>query len=97
MEADSFIDQVYRELDANAPLMPEPMQRVTKQIIRHDWFHSYMDLQNIGYALDRVAGRIRFSNSFSGIIEEIEEHDEELERRFLHFFPELTHFAKEAP
>ncbi|MGM0774053.1 MAG: ACP phosphodiesterase [Pseudomonadota bacterium] len=97
VEADSFIEQVYRELDANAPLMPEPMQRVTKQIIRHDWFHSYMDLQNIGYALDRVAGRIRFSNSFSGIIEEIEEHDEELERRFLHFFPELTHFAKEAP
>lgn len=94
---DTFIDQVYRELDANASLMPESMQRVTQQIVRHDWFHSYMELENIGYALDRVAGRIRFSNAFNGIIEEIEAHDDELERRFLRFFPELKHFAKEDP
>jgi len=94
---DTFIDQVYRELDHHSPLMPEPMQRVTRQIVRHDWFHSYMELENIGYALDRVAGRIRFQNAFTGIIEEIQEHDNELERRFLHFFPELRHFAKEAP
>ncbi|MCR8916014.1 DUF479 domain-containing protein [Marinobacter panjinensis] len=97
VESDTFIDQVYRELDANSSLMPEPMQRVTRQIVHHDWFHSYRDLENIGYALDRVAGRIRFRNAFSGIIEEIEEHDEELERRFLRFFPELRHFAKEDP
>ncbi len=95
MDPDTFIDQLYRELDAHWSLMPEPMQRVTQQIIRHDWFHSYMDLENIGYALDRVASRIRFSNSFSGIIAEIEEHDDELEGRFLRFFPELKHFAKE--
>ncbi|MFN2362296.1 MAG: ACP phosphodiesterase [Marinobacter sp.] len=94
---DTFIDQVYRELDANSPLMPGSMQKVTRQIITHDWFRSYMELENIGYALDRVAGRIRFSNPFSGIIEEITENDDELERRFLLFFPELMHFAKEAP
>lgn len=95
VKADTFIDQVYRELAANAALMPEPMQQVTRQIVRHDWFRSYMDLENIGYALDRVAGRIRFTNAFSGIIEEIEEHDGELEHRFLQFFPELKHFATE--
>lgn len=95
VESDTFIDQVYRELEAHLALMPEPMQRVTQQIVRHDWFHSYRDLENIGYALDRVAGRIRFTNAFSGIIEEIAEHDDELERRFLQFFPELKHFAKE--
>ncbi|MDL0429505.1 ACP phosphodiesterase [Marinobacter sp. TBZ242] len=95
MEPDTFIDQVYRELDANEPLMPDSMQRVTRQIIRHDWFRSYMDLENIGYALDRVANRIRFTNAFSGIIEEIEAHDDELERRFLRFFPELKHFANQ--
>ena len=77
--------------------MPEHMQRVTGHMVRHDWFHSYMELENIGYALDRVAGRIRFSNTFSGIIEEIREHDQQLERRFLCFFPELQHCAKEDP
>ncbi|MCL7944647.1 ACP phosphodiesterase [Marinobacter sp. ATCH36] len=97
VEPDTFIDQVYQELDANWSLMPESMQRVTQQIVHHDWFRSYMELENIGYALDRVAGRIRFTNAFSGIIEEIEENDAELERRFLQFFPELKYFAKEAP
>lgn len=94
MAPDHFIDQVYRELDGNAPLMPEHMQQVTRQIVHHDWFRSYMDLENIGYALDRVAGRIRFRNSFSGIIEEIRVHDDELEQRFLLFFPELKQFAR---
>lgn len=95
VEADTFIDQVYTELDANSSLMPAPMQKVTRQIVRHDWFRSYMDFETIGYALDRVAARIRFTNAFSGIIEEIREHDDELEYRFLQFFPELKHFATE--
>lgn len=93
VDSGTFIDQMYQELDANSSLMPEPMQRVTRQIVGHDWFGSYRDLENIGYALDRVAGRIRFTNAFSGIIDEIEEHDEELEYRFRQFFPELKHFA----
>lgn len=91
---DRFIDQVYRELDANAELMPERMQRVTRQIVQHDWFRSYKDIDNIGYALDRVAARIRFRNAFSGIIEEIKANDRELEQRFLVFFPELDEFAR---
>lgn len=95
VDADTFIRQIYRELDANSSLMPEPMQQVTQRIIHHDWFRSYMELENIGYALDRVASRIRFNNAFHGIIEEIKEHDSELERRFLRFFPELNDFAKE--
>ena len=93
VNSDTFIDQVYRELDENASLMPEKMQKVTRQIVLHDWFRSYQDIDNIGYALDRVANRIRFRNAFSGIIEEIKAHDQELEHRFLSFFPELKHFA----
>ena len=93
VNSDTFIDQVYRELDENASLMPEKMQKVTQQIVLQDWFRSYQDIDNIGYALDRVANRIRFRNAFSGIIEEIKAHDQELEHRFLSFFPELKHFA----
>lgn len=92
---DDFIDQVYRELQENRPIMPEKMQTVTGQIARHDWFRSYQDLDNIGFALDRVASRIRFRHSFDGIIEEIKAHDQELEARFLSFFPDLrTHARK---
>ncbi|PAV26414.1 acyl carrier protein phosphodiesterase [Tamilnaduibacter salinus] len=84
-----FIESLYQDLARGQPLMPEPMQRTTQHMIRHDWFGSYEDLDNIGAALDRIAGRIRFSNRFSGIIEEIRVHDDVLEARFLCFFSDL--------
>lgn len=86
---DDFIDQVYRELTIHRQAMPEKMQAVTGQIVRYDWFRSYQDLDNIGFALDRVANRIRFRHSFYGIIEEIQAYDDELEAHFLSFFPDL--------
>ena len=93
VEQDAFIRQVYGELRANQHLMPPKMKRVTENIVRFDWFDSYRQLSNIGFALDRVAGRIRFRNSFAGMIDEIREHDRELEARFLAFFPDLRAFA----
>ena len=88
-DPDAFIRQVYRELREHEHLMPDPMIRVTRRITLDDWFGHYRDFDSIGYALDRVAGRIRFPNRFEGIIEEIHHHNEELEARFLRFFREL--------
>lgn len=90
---DTFIRKVYGELEANRHLMPAPMARMTRYLVRDNWFAAYRDLDQIGYALDRVAGRIRFSNDFAGIIEEIRAQDRELELRFLRFFPELRRHA----
>ncbi len=84
-----FISRVYTELQENEHLMPQRMARMTRYLVRDNWFDAYRDLDQIGYALDRVASRIRFANDFAGIIDEIREHDRELERRFLSFFPEL--------
>jgi acyl carrier protein phosphodiesterase len=74
--------------------MPEKMQKVTAQIVHHDWFRSYQELDRIGFALDRVANRIRFTHAFHGIIEEIETQDSELESNFLSFFPDLQAHAQ---
>jgi acyl carrier protein phosphodiesterase len=90
---DDFIDQVYGELEKHRSVMPEKMQTVTGRIVQHDWFRSYRDLDNIGFALDRVASRIRFNHSFYGMIDEIKNHETELEQRFLRFFPELRAHA----
>jgi acyl carrier protein phosphodiesterase len=73
--------------------MPEKMARVTRMMVWNDWFGAYQDLENIGKALDRVAGRIRFRNDFAGIITEIRANQEELEHNFLSFFPDLQVFA----
>ena len=92
-DQDAFIRNVYRELAEHEHLMPESMRRVTRLITSDDWFGHYRRLDNIGYALDRVAARIRFSNRFDGIIEEIHDHHAELEARFLAFFRDLQRDA----
>ncbi|MBU2955798.1 ACP phosphodiesterase [Marinobacter sp. F3R08] len=93
VERETFIHNVYNELQEKEHLMPEQMARVTRLMVLNDWFGAYQDIENIGYALDRVARRIRFTNDFGGIITEIQEHQQDLEQRFLDFFPELQKFA----
>ncbi|AHI27874.1 acyl carrier protein phosphodiesterase [Marinobacter similis] len=88
-----FVEHIYQELQRNEHLMPEKMAQVTRRMVEHDWFGAYRDLESIGYALDRVAGRIRFANKFTGMIDEIRANDVELENRFLSFFPDLQSFA----
>lgn len=90
-----FIQQVYSEFRRHQELMPERMQRVTERMASHDWFNAYRDLDNIGQALDRIAERVRFANRFTGMIEEIQTHEDELETRFLRFFDQLSHVSEE--
>lgn len=92
-DQNTFISAVYAELQNNEDLMTPDMSKTTRHLVSHDWFGSYRDLDNIGYALDRVATRIRFQNSFAGIIDEIRPLHSELEDRFLSFFPDLQTFA----
>lgn len=79
----------YADLASGQSLMPLQMQRVTRRIIEQDWFLSYADLEGIGFALDRIAARIRFANEFADSIVEIKRHETEMEACFLRFFPEL--------
>ncbi|MDK9557882.1 ACP phosphodiesterase [Marinobacter sp. M216] len=92
-DRDTFVHNIYGELRNYEHLMPASMVKVTRRMVGHDWFGAYEDFESIGYALDRVAGRIRFPNQFSGIIDEIRANDVELEARFLSFFPDLQTFA----
>lgn len=93
VDRDIFVQNIYSELQRYEHLMPVSMVKVARRMVWHDWFGVYRDLENIGYALDRVAGRVRFPNRFSGIIDEIRANNAELEERFLAFFSELQNFA----
>lgn len=94
-DPDRFIASVYSEFGDHEHLMPGPMLRVTRRMVEQDWFGAYRDLDQIGYALDRISERIRFPNQFGGVIEEIKANETELESRFLIFFPELQRIAGE--
>lgn len=89
---DQFIDQAYRDLYRGFPLMTDQMQRVVGRMIEGDWIRSYEDIDQVGFALDRIAGRIRFRNNFAGSISEVQQQYDTLEAGFLQFFPDLISF-----
>lgn len=91
---DCFIDQAYNDLHQGMPLMPQRMQRVVGRMIEGDWIRSYEDIDQVGFALDRIAGRIRFQNDFTGSINEVQQQYAVLEAGFLQFFPDLITFHK---
>lgn len=84
------IDTLYDDLIAGQSLMPPRMQQVTQRIVGSDWFGSYERLDGVSYALDRIAGRIRFSNQFTGVGEELERHYPRFEAGFSVFFTDLV-------
>ncbi len=86
----AVIDTFYQRMIKGRVLMPNASMRLTTQrMVEHDWFGSYEEVDAVGYALDRIAGRIRYHNQFANAIEEIEANRIKIECRFLSFFPEL--------
>ncbi|WP_333606784.1 acyl carrier protein phosphodiesterase [Arsukibacterium sp.] len=81
--------QLYAELTEAAPLMPNAMRKTMLRVCQQDWFTSYQQLPMLGLALDHIAQRVRFSNQFSGIIDEISPRYAQLEQCFLQFYPQL--------
>jgi len=89
-DLDATIADFYRRLQRGRELMPgENMRRVTRRMVEYDWFGSYRDLDAVAESLDRVAGRIRFANRFSGAIEELQRHHDLICEGFFEFYPEL--------
>lgn len=81
--------QIYSDIAAAEHLMPPAMAATMRNVHQKDWFASYQQLPRLGYALDKIAERIRFTNQFSGVIKEIEPVYSLLERDFLLFYPQL--------
>lgn len=87
---DIVIDGFYQRMRAGQALMPgDHMRTTTRRMVDFDWFGSYREVDSIADALDRIASRIRFENSFDNAIEEILANQENIETVFIGFFPEL--------
>jgi len=88
-EFTEFKQNTYELLSNSHGLMPAKMALTMESVVAKDWFSGYQTLEGVGFALDRIAGRIRFENQFANSIEEITRHDMALEQVFLAFFPQL--------
>lgn len=89
-----FIDDSYQGLLASRKYMPTRMRSTVEHMAEHDWLSGYSELEQVGYALDRVAQRIRFQNTFHGAATEVERHYHELEQAFLVLYPALQQQTK---
>ena len=91
----SFKQTSYGLLGKRLPVMPARMQRVVTSMIENDWFKEYETLDGVGLALDNIAARIRFTNTFTGAVEDIAHYYTELDAVFLAFFPQLIKHVKQ--
>lgn len=84
------IAEFYQRMGEGQEMMPEDnMRRVTRRMIEYDWFGSYQEIDAIAESLDRVAGRIRFSNRFDNAIEDLQRNHEMIRDGFFEFYPQL--------
>ncbi|WP_457934508.1 ACP phosphodiesterase [Pseudoalteromonas sp. SCSIO 43210] len=86
----------YQLLNQRIPVMPTCMQHVVTSMTKNDWFKEYETIDGIGLALDNIAKRIRFTNTFSGAADDIARNYDELEAVFLAFFPELIKYVSKS-
>jgi len=89
----SFVDRVYAVLIKNRSLLPERLRRILPFMISQNWLGSYIHLEKVGYALDRIAGRLSRGGQFKRAVTEIEANYEVLEIDFFAFFPDLIAFV----
>jgi len=90
-----FKQRSYQLLNERIFDMPYRMQQVVSNMTKNDWFKEYETIAGIGFALDNIAKRIRFANSFSGAVEDIHHHYNALDTVFLEFFPQLINHVNQ--
>ena len=93
---EELITCLYQRMNTGQGLMPgAEMRRVTQRMIDYDWFGSYRELDAIAESLDRVAARIRFSNSFDNALEDLQRNEPLIHQGFLEFYPQLQRHIRE--
>lgn len=94
MDIKAYIDDCYQGLLAGRDYMPPRMLMTVGRMVEQDWLSGYTKLEQVAYALDRVAQRIRFRNRFEGAGTEVERNYNALEQAFLVVYPVLQLHAK---
>lgn len=85
-------------LEQRLMYMPNIMRQRIGSMISQNWFDDYAKEEGIDMAITSVAKRIRFTNRFHYVVDDIAQHRSEIERYFLLFFPDLKrHITRYGP
>ena len=94
-EFQDFTQQSYKGLMQCIDWMPDRMQMVVQNMVKHDWLSTYSTLDGIGTTIDHVSNRIKFKNSMAGGVEEVIKNYQEIEKVFMQLFRHLIQTVKE--
>jgi acyl carrier protein phosphodiesterase len=91
---DTFTRRVYALLEQHEGLLPERLRSIAPRMAEYDWLGSYVQVESIHAALDRMSLRLKRENRLAGGGAELEEHYAALEADFRMFFPDVVRFAR---
>lgn len=91
---DLFAQRIYSILQDNAGDLPEKLNEFTGHLVQHDLLTGYADPHRIDRVLAGVSGRLKRANPLARARAQREQHDQQLQRDFAAFFPDLTEHAQ---
>ena len=89
-----FIEQAYQRILTGRHYMNPKMDWALMLMIEQDWLKSYQTLDGVEAIIERISKRIRFTNTLSGAMGEVEARMDEYDHAFLQLFPELIMHVK---
>ena len=84
-----FEQHCYQQLASDAPLFPQPAQRLTEHIINQNLLTGYGELSTVHRALEGVGRRFSRANPLGDTESAIASAYQQLEQQFHLFFPQL--------
>lgn len=84
-----FAESVYDDFWEMKDLFPEKVISFLPSMRANDWFYNYQFYWGIDKALQSIARRAKYSNTIQDSLNDLKELEEELEKDFMLFFPEL--------
>lgn len=90
----AFTTTVYEALEQAEAYLPERMTRVCRAMAAGDWLGSYVRLEAIDTALQRMSRRIMRANDLATGVNALIANYDLLEADFHRFFPELRDHAR---
>src|SRR5690606_41406935 len=70
------------------------LQYNNKYMIKMDWFRTYQTKIGVKKTLEGISQRAKFDNNIENAVNELNIYEEQLDKDFNEFFPEIINYCK---
>ena len=85
----SFINQTYDVLEKNKSDFPEKLSKPLPNMIKNDWLYQSTQMEGQKKVFSMLEKRTKYESNFNNAVNHLIEFQDELEKEFNIFFPEL--------